>query len=860
MRMKILLIYIIVIFSCLINVTAKNTVIHNNQQKAIEILLAENVKEIIFARRTPGKDGHWYGNFSYYFDSPKKTMYGNHGGLLCMDIKTKKVRMFIDDKKGAVRDPQLHYDGKKILFSYRKGNSQQYHLYEINTDGSNLKQLTYGIYDDIEPTYLPNGKIAFISSRSKKWVPCWYSQVATLYTCDSDGSNIKSISSNIEQDNTPSVLADGRILFTRWEYVDRSQMFFHHLWTMNPDGTNIAAYFGNMHHNNLFIDAKQIPNTNKIIYIDSPGHGRREHEGNVKILKTTSDPDNRSAAKMLFKGKFRDPYPISDSCFLVATKYGIGVTHKKYPDQIFLLYKGKKALLYHEPIAVQKRKRETIIPDRTDKAQGYGTLIVNNVYLGRNMKGIKPGSIKKLLVVEVLPKPLNFGTERTHDFVPLSWGGTHFMERILGTIPVEADGSAFFKLPSNRALFFIAIDKDGRSVKRMHSFLSVMPGEIISCVGCHEKRNQSPPMKHRLKAVTRPPSDIKPLKYNRYVYDFPRDIQPILDKNCIECHNPQKPSGRVILTGDNGPFFSQSYFQLIARKLVIDGRNGKGNSAPYSVGDSASRLMKIIDGSHKKVHLSEEEREHIRNWINVGAFYPGTYTALGQGMLTGKKRSKEYYEAKKQAIKVIDRSCASCHENKFLMMDDFRSKKLNGWGQPLKPKAWDVLYNLHALYNLTNPNQSSILLAPLAKDAGGWAIGGVKGIKPKGRIITKDSRCPVIFKSKDDPDYKILLKYIEEGKKHLEVNKRWNMPGFKPSPYYIRELKRFGVLPETFDVNKEKFDIYDLDKRYWESLWYYPTGSKKPKHFENKKFNEQFINPMKKKNVVLKDKKPPICK
>ena len=846
----------ILTFSFLINVTAKKTVIHDNQKKAIEILLSENIEEIIFARRTPGKNGHWYGNFGYYFDSPKKTIYGNYGGLLSMNIKTKKVHMFIDDKKGAVRGPQLHYDGEKIIFSYRKGNSPQYHLYEINIDGSNLKQLTYGIYDDIEPTYLPNGKIAFISSRSKKWVPCWYSQVATLHTCDSDGGNIQAISSNIEQDNTPSVLTDGRIIFTRWEYVDRSQMFFHHLWTMNPDGTNVAAYFGNMHHNNVFIDAKQIPNTNKIIYIESPGHGRKEHEGNVKILNTTSDPDNRSASKMLFNGKFRDPYPISDSCFLIATKHGIGVAHKKYPDQIFLLYKSKKSLLYHEPIAIQKRKRETIIPDRTDKTQSHGTLIVNNVYLGRNMKGIKPGSIKKLLVLEVLPKPISFGTEKNHDFVPLSWGGTHFLERILGTVTVEEDGSAFFKLPANRALFFIAIDKDGRSVKRIHSFLSVMPGEIISCVGCHEKRNQSPPTKHRLKAATRPPSNIKPLKYNRYVYDFPRDIQPILDKNCIECHNPKKPSGRIILTGDNGPFFSQSYFQLVARKLVIDGRNGKGNSAPYSVGDSASRLMKIINGSHKNVHLSDEEKEHIRNWINVGAFYAGTYTALGQGMLTGKKRSKEYYEAKKQAIEVIDRSCASCHENNFLMMDDLYNKrlkgqkkaylKINGWHQPLYPKPWSVLYSVHSLYNLTNPDQSAILLAPLAKNAGGWAMGEATDIKKKRRIISKNSHCPVIFKSKNNPDYKILLKYIEESQNHIKVNKRWNMPGFKPSKYYIRELQKFGILSENFNINKDKFDIYDLDKRYWESLWYYPTRNNKIKYFENKKFKEQFSNPMKK--------------
>ncbi|UDQ98905.1 hypothetical protein AAEX28_02175 [Lentisphaerota bacterium WC36G] len=709
---------------------SKNAKIINDQEKAISLLKSENVSDIIFARRTPAIGGHWYENFGYYYNNEKNIITGKNGALIKFNINNKKLTSLINDKNGAVRDPQLHYDAKKLIFSYRKGNSHQYHLYEIDIDGKNLHQLTDGIFDDIEPTYMPNNRIAFISSRTKKWVPCWYSHVATLYSADADGKDIKKLSANTEHDNTPQMLPDGRILFTRWEYVDRSQMLFHHLWTMNPDGTNVEAFFGNMHGGGVFIDAKAIPNKNEVVFTRSPYHGRREHVGDIFTVSSTTDPDNQAAAKMLLKGYFRDPYPVSDKCFLVASGYGLGVTHKDYPNQLFLLFNDKNPLTYHEPLVVRKRKREIVIPQRADYSKDFGTLILTNVNIGRNMKGVKPGEITKLLVVEQLPKPVTFGKEQTHDFVPISWGGTHFMERILGTVPVEKDGSAFFKLPANRALFFIALDKNNQSVKRMHSFLSVMPGETISCVGCHEKRTQSPPLtRRRLMAVSRPPSEIKPLKYNRYVYDYPRDIQPILDKNCVSCHNSEKPSGRVNLSGDNGVVFSQSYFTMIARGLVSDGRNGRGNSAPRTVGDVASPIMQIINSNHHDINLSEEEKEHIRNWINVGAFYPGTYAALGQGMMIGKQRSPEFFRTKKVAAEVLNRRCISCHENQLPLMDERQGKRFIGWDQPIRPKKGAVLYEAHSLYNLTTPEHSNILLASLAKRAGGWAEGTAEGVK-----------------------------------------------------------------------------------------------------------------------------------
>jgi len=178
--------------------------------------------EIVFAVRTQANDGHWYANFGYYSLAPEKTNYGTGGRLCAWNIQTGQMRVLLDDAAGAVRDPCVRYDAQKILFSYRRGGTPTYHLYDIGMDGKGLRQLTDGDYDDIEPCYLPDGEIVFVSARARRWVNCWLTQVATLHRCHADGTEIRLLSANIEHDNTPWPLPDGRILYMRWEYVDRS--------------------------------------------------------------------------------------------------------------------------------------------------------------------------------------------------------------------------------------------------------------------------------------------------------------------------------------------------------------------------------------------------------------------------------------------------------------------------------------------------------------------------------------------------------------------------------------------------------------------------------------------------------------
>ena len=460
------------------------------RQRLTQVAADYGVEEIVFALRQPGKDGHWYANFSYYADDEKRLLYGNGGKLCRLNLATGRVATILEDAQGAVRDPAVHYDARKILFSYRKGGTENYHLYEIDLDGGNLRQLTDGPFDDIEPCYLPDGNIMFVSSRCNRWVNCWLTKVAVLHRCDGDGKNIRAISANLEHENTPWPLPDGRVLYQRWEYVDRSQVDYHHLWTTNPDGTAQMVYYGNMFPGTVMIDAKPIPKSNKVVAIFSPGHGQREHDGAVTVLDVRKGPDERSFARQITpEARYRDPWAFSEDAFLAAQSDRIVLLDAQgHTAEIYRLDADERAagMECHEPRPVIRRERERVIPDRVVSQQQTGAVVLVDVYQGRNMAGVARGDIKRLLVLESLPKPINF----TGGMDPLTYGGSFTLERVLGTVPVEPDGSAYVELPALRAVFFVALDQHDMAVKRMRSFLSVQPGEITSCVGCHEQRTR----------------------------------------------------------------------------------------------------------------------------------------------------------------------------------------------------------------------------------------------------------------------------------------------------------------------------------------------------------------------------------
>jgi hypothetical protein len=308
------------------------------------------------------------------------------------------------------------------------------------------------------------------------------------------------------------------------------------------------------------------------------------------------------------------------------------------------------------------------------------------------------------------------------------------------------------------------------------------------------------------------------------VIDFPRDVQPILDALCVDCHGYEKTGrggprdGKLILSGDHGPMFSHSYYMLTIAQLFSDGRNQpKSNYAPRSIGSSSSRLLKMLGGSHYGVKATARQKALLRLWIESGAAYPGTYAALGCGMIGNYQENQQINTGRDwpetaAAARVLQRRCAGCHDQpeRALPRTLADERGVSFW----KPSLDDprLLTSRHIVFNLSRPEKSLMLLAPLAETAGGWGL--CRDVK---------SRQPVtVFAEKKDPDYQQLLALCEAGKNFLSAtNTRFDMENFRPRVDWVREMKRYDILPES-PADESTIDVFRVEKKYWESLWYVP--------------------------------------
>lgn len=776
-------------------------------------------EEIVFAERALYQDGHYYATFGHWSSDPAKMMHSPDGSRLCkLNLRTRQLTVLLADARGGVRDPRVHYDGRKILFAYRPGGTRYYHLHEINADGSGLRALTAGDYDDVDPEYLPDGGVMFVSSRCRRFVPCYHTQAGVLYRMDADGGNVRPLSGNNVGDHRPAMLADGRVVYTRWEYVDRAPQKFHSLWTMNPDGTEQMLLFGNTVAPDkrffVMIDALPIPGSEKVVCVFSPGHGYRENAGHVMIVDPKGGPDDWSRAQQISPRRqlgaegwargevgFRDPYPLAADLFLVAENKSLlildthGATHE--------LHRAEKMI--HDPRVIVRRDRERIIPPRSDPRKSTATLLLANIYQGRNMQGVQPGEIKRLLVLEDLPKPVSYYS------LPgaISMDGTHTLHRILGTVPVEADGSAALEVPALRGLYFVALDQRGLAVKRMQSYVTLMPGETIACVGCHEPRTHTTAALAPPAALSRRPNRIEPVAGVPEVLDYPRDIQPILDRHCVGCHNSERPEGRVVLTGDRNEWFSLSYYALFASRQVSDSwrYDEDGNHPPRAFGSAASPLVDKIDGRHYHVHLAEHERRLVQLWIDTGATYAGTYAAFNreEAAVAGALSNSRQVAIGQPLAPIVERRCYGCHGTAAGLGQRHEKGRVN-----LPKHCWN-------LYNLSQPERSMILLAPLVPEAGGygWCRTSRGPDAPRARV----------FQNRNDHDYQALLQAIRAAQTRQQQAGRFDLPGFQPNEHYVRWMKRFGILRPDFDPARDPIDVYQADQSYWRSLWYRPEAA-----------------------------------
>jgi hypothetical protein len=583
-----------------------------------------------------------------------------------------RVTTLLDIPEGIARDPDVSFDGKRLLFSMRRNGSDDYHIYEIKVDGTGFRQLTFGAgVSDIDPMYLPKGQIVFGSTREPKYCQCNRHIMANLFKMDSDGANIHQIGRNTLFEGHPSLMPEGRILYNRWEYVDKHFGPAFGLWTMNPDGTNQALYYGNNAWSPAAIlDARIIPGTRRFIATFGSCHDRpwgaivmaersKGLDGMEPLIKTwPPDIEEFISVKKRYaetgaidyfkrlRTKYEDPYPLSNKYFLCSR------TIEGEEMGIFLLdIFGNEILLHrdkpgcYDPMSISPRQPPPTIPSRVDLARKEGVYYVVDVYKGDGMEKVQRGTIKYLRIVEAPPKLF-----WTHPFwnidaqqgPAMNWNCTN-NKRILGDVPVEVDGSAYFTVPADAFVFFQALDQNRMMIQSMRSATSVRPGEIIGCMGCHENRLTTVPGRSLSQAVRRPPSRIQPWYGPTREFNYLTEVQPVLDKHCVRCHDFGKPDGEKLnLAGDLGLVFNTSYLELrrksatrwfpdppgaekILVKAVDDGPAEL--LPPYSWGSHRSKLVDVIRTEHYGLQLNKESFDRLVTWVDMNAPYYGSYAS-----------------------------------------------------------------------------------------------------------------------------------------------------------------------------------------------------------------------------------------
>jgi len=594
------------------------------------------------------------------------------GALKTLDLAGgAEVETLVQTPDGVVRDPQLHFNGRRIVFALRRNADEDYHIWEINTDGSGLRQLTRaeGV-SDFDPIYLPDDSIVFSSTREPKYNMCSRDSAANLFRMEADGANIHQITKNTLFDNHSELMRDGRILYARWEYVDRNFGDAHGLWTVNPDGTNQAVYWGNNTAvPGAVFNAHEIPGTQQIICVLGPHHDRLWGalaiidrrlglDGREPVLRTwPEDAINVIRAGGAFdcdlytrhvRLKYEDPWPLSDSYFLCSRMTGQGEQTGIYLLDVF----GNELLLHteapgcYDPMPVKASVRPLTMAARREFDARPGQFYVADVYQGTHMAGVKRGSAKWLRVVE--------SPEKRH-WSRGSWNGQgytapamnwHSLEnkRILGTVPVAADGSAYFTVPAETFVYFQLLDENGMMIQSMRSGTLVQPGETTGCIGCHDQRLGAPRTvgTRTSLAMQGPPHALRGWHGPARLFSFAAEVQPVLDRHCIECHDYGKGAGAGLnLCGDRTLVFNTAYMELWHKGQVkCVGAGPAPVQAAYSWGAHASGLIKAIRGQaipeHQNLALSPEDLDRLITWVDLNAVYYPSYACAYPESQTGR--------------------------------------------------------------------------------------------------------------------------------------------------------------------------------------------------------------------------------
>lgn len=590
---------------------------------------------------------------------------------------------------GSFLSPALSYDAKQILFAYVEcsGSREQdihtdasrghwaegrsYHIFRVGTDGSGLRQLTDGTWNEFDPCWLPNGRVAFISERRGGYLRCGRAcPLYNLYDMTPDGEEINLLSIHDSNEWNPSVTHDGRIVWTRWDYVDRHGCIAHVPWITRLDGTDPRALHGNFSPRKVRADmelgVRAIPASQKFVATAAPHHGQAfgslvvidprvpDDDAMGPVKRVTPDvafPESQGGREV-----YGTPWPLGEDYFLCVydpAMNGSAKARGKYGDYgIYLVDSfGNKELIYRDPeigclspipLRATKRQPVTRAPTVATSAKpvkpgdtGEGTMAVIDIY-----NTLKPWPtnthVKEIRIMQLLPCSVPSGGEAPHQtgkrvaeagdsIVPARW--------VLGTVPVESDGSAHFKVPAYRELFFQLIDERGMAVQSMRSGTAIRDGEKLVCAGCHEPKHTTPTMPDVVPlALRRAPSVPKPDVDGSNPFSYPRLVQPVLDRHCVECHVKEKAVNLASQPVQN-KFFA-SYNNLMKHSFTAYGDACR--TVPGKFGAQASPLIALLEKGHYDVKLPAEDFHRLTLWQDCMSMFYGVFEKeAGEAQLRG---------------------------------------------------------------------------------------------------------------------------------------------------------------------------------------------------------------------------------
>lgn len=726
----------------------------------------------------------------------------------------ESVQTIFSDATGCIYDMNLSLDAQTIFFSYTRQTDGKYrNIWKIGVDGTGLTRLTEGPFYDVSPSELPDGTIVFVSTRSTGYTVCQPGPASNLYRMNADGSQIRCISMNTLSDMSPQLLPDGRILFTRWEYIDRDLTYRQSLWTQHPDGTNYRLYFGNTVRDvGTFWQARPLPDehgqltTDRVVATFAPHHsfphgaiglidqrhGLETHRNDGYTYITTEIAQIADTAR---EWSYRDPFPITDQTFLASH----GNERLQRFRLILLDRENHHRLLYEDPeqscffpILLKKYpvscNLASVIPSAqpmefADPQEPTGYFLLSDVYQGLSPM-IPRGKAKTLRIMEQVRKSEDL-VSRAFDQSPVMSYGTYYAKRCWSEVPIEEDGSAYFEAPAMREIYFQILDENGMELHRMTSGVQIMPNEKVGCIGCHEPRNYtiSADMDRLPLAAQKPPHPVQmPESMDNSltdgIIDYTKLVQPILDKYCTSCHSGSDPQGGYDLSGDKTRYFNMSYDNLLGRSRSYrqhDMETGemkpeeaaKGTPLvhfywllwtptavhrPLQSGSHVSRLPTCFTAEHCGDTVPEEDLRKIWLWMDANVPYYATY-AHSRPLSPG--RRDRWTRAQTGEM-------ADWYVNEFSEVYKRRCDSCHG---PIEGTTnWEGRY---AWINLTHPENSPVLTTHLDKAAGG-----------RGVSIRSDGQ-ELIFGNRTDPDYEKMLRAIQQGRIEMFEQPEADMPGFR---------------------------------------------------------------------------------